>query len=303
MMKTLSRFLNESVLLRFLLLPRRLLYRFLHRISPRLRRMADSSYFFFFIRHPANIRFKDYGLLLLAFELSFGLGRFMMNTLTPMRRNACLLLGLFALLAIGPLDRVQTRRGGKVFSLKAPFGFIIAALAFGFVGSFVSPPLFRSLISFLAILCICLHSPLGGLGAVLALFPLLPQWSTVTLILAANLIRMIQKSADQKREAPLSGRAFFFLLWIFFVVFYVLFLPDPLSSLVWLLLLFAYPLATDATTRARRISLFCCGAASAALWFAFPFSRTLYAFFIVTVVLGAIPSFRRHESFGKDPHS
>ena len=289
MMTLLSRVLNESVLLRLLLAPRKAIYRLAGRISPRLRRTADSSYFFFFIRHPAHIRLKDYGLLLLAFELSFGLGRFMMNTLTPARRNACFLLGLLAILAIGPLDRGQTSRGRKIFALKAPFGFIIAALGFGFLGSFIAPRVFNALILFLAIVCLSLHSPLFGLGATLSLLPLLPWWSTLSLILIENLVRLYKRSAERAHAEPLSGRAFFLFVWALLVATYGLLLRDPIGGLPLLLLLFAYNPATDARCRSMRIGLFLCAVLGGGSCVFHPEAIPKTVILSVTVFLGTLP--------------
>ena len=289
MMQTLSRFLNESVLLRPLLLPRTLLYRLFRRFSFRLRRLADSSYFCFFIRHPSQIRLKDYGLLLLAFELSFGLGRFMLNTLTPLRRNMSFLFCIVALLAIGPLDRWQLKHGRKAFALKAPFGFIIASLGFGFVGSFISPPLFNVLLICLALACIFLHSPLSGLCFTMALLSFIPVWSVLLLLLLGILVRVYQRSVLRMSVPPVSGRAFLFLLWCFVWIVHIVLLPQPLSGLPSLVYLLAYPIATDASTRLLRVRLLVFATLGGALCCLFPGALSGTVLLCITVFIGMLP--------------
>ena len=286
MIVNLQRHMSHSLLLRLMQVPRRFLYHMLQRSAPRIRRWADSSYVVFLIRHPLNIRLKDYGLILLAFDLSHYLSRLMQAAMPVADRNYSILFGFLALLLIGPLDQLQIRHLRKVFSMPGMFLLLLGTLCVGFLCSFIAWDFFHAIALFVLLFLVTACFPIGGLSLLTVLFPWLPVWCVLSVLIIGNIITVWRRS--QRGYMPSSMRPIALVLFLFAILLYFLSLASyqfyPLNP--WGILLFAYPWAASAKKRLSRIALFVAIAVSILLFFALSSPNEAIAILLVAILLG-----------------
>lgn len=286
MIAKLQRHMSHSLILRLLQAPRRMLYQALQHFAPRIRRWADTSYVIFLIRHPLRIRFKDYGLILLAFDLSHYLSRLMQASMPASDRNWSIFFGVLALSLIGPLDQFQIRHFRKVFSMPGLFLLLVGTLCSGFLCSFIAWNIFHASALFLLLFLLTVCFPIGGLCLLTVLFPWLPVWSVLSVLITGNIITVWRRA--QRGYMPNSMRPATLLLFLFAVGLYFLSLSSyqfyPMNP--WVILLFAYPWAASAKKRLSRIALFVALAVSILLFFALSSPNEAIVILVIAILLG-----------------